>query len=70
MKEIKVERKELKDIEKDIQSTSTAVGYALGRVLTFGFPLMRAGLKASAAALAVGVDSAKRELAENKVNNG
>jgi hypothetical protein len=31
---------------------------------------MRAGIKASAAALAVGVDSAKRELAENKVNNG
>ncbi|MAO22723.1 MAG: hypothetical protein CMJ25_18390 [Phycisphaerae bacterium] len=62
MKKITVKQKELSDIEEDIQSTCTAVGHGAGRLLTFAFPLMRAGLKASAAALAVGVDQAKKEL--------
>lgn len=68
MKEIKTEIKDLKDIERDIQSTSTAVGYAIGRGLTLAFPLLRAAGKASAAALAVGVDAAKRELAADNKN--
>ena len=64
MKTVEVESKDLKDIERDIQTTCTAVGHGLGKALTFVFPLARAGLKASACALAVGVDSAKKELSK------